>query len=377
MKDILIIGGGKIGETIARFLSTTGDYALTVADRSRDVLARLSGELADDKTIRPLVLDASDAKALKDAMAGRFAVINASPYFLTLPIAQAARAAEIHYLDLTEDVRATAEVRAIATGAATAFIPQCGLAPGYISIVANDLARRFETLDSVRMRVGALPIYPTNALKYNLTWSTEGLINEYCQPGDAIVDGKPAKTLPLEGREEFSLDGIRYEAFNTSGGLGTLCDTFKGKVRTMDYRSVRYPGHRDVMKVLLHDLELSDRQELLKDILENAIPATMQDVVLIFVTVSGTRSDRLLQESYAAKIYNRVIDGAHLSGIQITTASGICAVLDLLAEGAIAQSGLVRQEDIVLDDFLANRFGGNFANAEKPRHGGLISADAA
>ena len=274
-------------------------------------------------------------------------------------------------------MRATAKVRAIAADAATAFVPQCGLAPGFISIAANDLARRFKTLDSVRMRVGALPKYPTNALKYNLTWSTEGLINEYCQPCEAIVDGELRQTLPLEGREEFSLDGVRYEAFNTSGGLGTLCDTFKGKVRTMDYRSVRYPGHCDIMKVLLHDLALSDRRELLKDILENAIPATMQDVVLIFVTVSGTTSGRLLQESYAAKIYNRVIDGAHLSAIQITTASGVCAVLDLLAEGRIAQKGFVRQEDIALQAFLANRFGGNYAKAETPLQAGRLSADVA
>ena len=373
MKDIFIIGGGKIGETIARFLAETPDYAVTVADRASGALARLPDALP----VRPLVLDATDGEALQGAMEGQYAVINASPYFLTLPIAQAARAAGIHYLDLTEDVRSTAKVKGIAADAATAFIPQCGLAPGFISIVANDLARRFDTLNSVRMRVGALPIYPTNAIKYNLTWSTEGLINEYCQPGEAIVDGELRQTLPLEGREEFSLDGVRYEAFNTSGGLGTLCDTFKGRVRTMDYRSVRYPGHCDIMKVLLHDLELSDRQELLKDILENAIPATMQDVVLIFVTVSGTINGRLLQESSVSKIYNRVMYGTHLSGIQITTASGACAVLDLLAEGAIAQSGFVRQEDIALDQFLANRFGCNFANAENPLDSERLSADAA
>ena len=103
----------------------------------------------------------------------------------------------------------------------------------------------------------------------------------------------------------------------------------------------------------------------------------MQDVVLIFVTVSGTINGRLLQESSVSKIYNRVMHGTHLSGIQITTASGVCAVLDLLAEGAIAQSGFVRQEDIALDQFLANRFGCNFANAENPLDSERLSADAA
>ncbi len=103
----------------------------------------------------------------------------------------------------------------------------------------------------------------------------------------------------------------------------------------------------------------------------------MQDVVLVFVTVSGTINGRLLQESSVSKIYNRVIDGVHLGAIQITTASGVCAVLDLLAEGKIAQSGLVRQEDIALDQFLANRFGGNFADAENPLDSQRLSADAA
>ena len=91
----------------------------------------------------------------------------------------------------------------------------------------------------------------------------------------------------LEEREEFSLDGVTYEAFNTSGGLGTLCETLKGKVRTLNYRTIRYPGHAAIMKALLNDLGLRDRREVLKDILENALPATMQDVVIIFVTVCG------------------------------------------------------------------------------------------
>ncbi len=107
----------------------------------------------------------------------------------------------------------TRTIRALSVGAETAFIPQCGLAPGFISIAAADLARGFDTLDSVRMRVGALPAYPSNALNYNLTWSTEGVINEYCEPCEAIVDGQVREVPALEEREEFSLDGVLYEAF--------------------------------------------------------------------------------------------------------------------------------------------------------------------
>jgi saccharopine dehydrogenase-like NADP-dependent oxidoreductase len=219
----------------------------------------------------------------------------------------------------------------------------------------------------VRMRVGALPAYPSNALNYNLTWSTEGVINEYIEPCEAIVEGRRVEVPALEEREEFALDGVLYEAFNTSGGLGTLAETLEGQVRTLNYRTIRYPGHAAIMKALLHDLRLRERRELLKDILENAVPATMQDVVVIFVTVSGWRDSRLMQETYARKIYAQVQAGKLRSGIQVTTAGSACAMVDLLAHGQLPQRGFVRQEDVALSDFLANRFGSVYAQADQAR----------
>ena len=295
--------------------------------------------------------------ALAAAMKGRFAVLSAAPYSVTGKIAIAAHKAGVHYLDLTEDVANTRLVKKLAETAKSTFIPQCGLAPGFISIVANDLARRFETLDSVRLRVGALPLYPSNALGYNLTWSTDGVINEYDEPCEAIVDGTLREASPLEELEEFSLDGVRYEAFNTSGGLGTLCETLAGKVRQLNYKTVRYPGHRDIMKALIQDLRLGERREVLKDILEQALPATHQDVVLIFVTVSGHRDGQYLQETYTNKVYGTEVNGVTHSGIQITTAAGICAAVDLFRQGKLPRSGFIRQEQVELPDFLANRFG--------------------
>jgi saccharopine dehydrogenase-like NADP-dependent oxidoreductase len=207
------------------------------------------------------------------------------------------------------------------------------------------------------MRVGALPAFPTNALKYNLTWSVDGLINEYCHPCEAIRDGQPIEVLPLEGLEHFSLDGTEYEAFNTSGGLGTLCETLAGRVRTLDYKSVRYPGHRELMRVLLEELQLKHDVENLKTILRRAVPSTMQDVVLVFVTVSGLKRGALVQEVFARKIFADRAEAAPLSAIQITTAAGLCTALDLFREGRLPQQGFVRQEQVALPDFLANRFG--------------------
>ncbi len=360
MKDVVVIGAGHIGAAIAILLSDCGDYRVTVADRSAEQLAALGVS----PRVEHRVLDVTDAPALRALLAGKFAVLSAAPYHLTFKVAEAAKAAGAHYLDLTEDVASTRKVKALAADAATAFIPQCGLAPGFISIVAADLARHFDILHDVRLRVGALPKYPSNALNYNLTWSTDGVINEYCEPCEAIVDGLQSQTRALEELEAFALDGVTYEAFNTSGGLGTLCETLAGKVRNLNYRTIRYPGHAAIMKALLNDLRLRDRRDLLKDILENSLPATLQDVVIVFVTVSGLREGHLVQETYANKIYAREMGGQMVSAIQITTASALCAVLDLLAEGRLPSQGFVRQEEIGLTEFLANRFGRAYASAE-------------
>ena len=360
MEKVVVLGAGKIGATIAGLLAATGDYQVTLADRSSEALERLAG----DPRVRTAVAEIEDGGNLVDLLNGQFAVLNAAPFHLTGVIAAAARAARTHYLDLTEDVSSTRRVKELAQTSKQAFIPQCGLAPGFVSIVAFDMTRRFESLDSVKLRVGALPQYPSNALNYNLTWSTDGVINEYCEPCEAIVNGELHGVPPLEECEEFSLDGVTYEAFNTSGGLGTLCDTLAGKVRTLNYRTIRYPGHAAIMRALLNDLRLRDRRDVLKNILEHAVPTTLQDVVIISVSVSGHTHGQLVQETYANKIYSREVDGRMLSAIQITTAAAICAVLDLLATGALPQKGFVRQEDIPLKAFLENRFGCVYAKPE-------------
>lgn len=354
MHRIAIVGAGKIGSTIAQLLERSGGYRTAVIDRAEAALAECQAS-------ERIAADVADPAGLSRALDGAYAVLSASPFHLTTSIATAAKAAGAHYFDLTEDVASTRATKALAMGSATAMMPQCGLAPGFITVAAHDLARRFDELHEVKMRVGALPQYPSNALNYNLTWSTDGVINEYCEPCEAIVGGQLRETQPLEECESFALDGVTYEAFNTSGGLGTLCETLKGKVRDLNYRTIRYPGHAAIMKALLHDLGLKNRRHVLKDILEHALPATLQDVVIVFVTVTGIKDGRLVQETYAHKTYAQPVGGIMRSAIQITTAAGICAALDLVAAGVLPQSGFVRQEDIALDAFLHNRFGRIYA----------------
>lgn len=349
---IALLGAGHIGQTVARLLADSGDYEVTVVDRDPLALERLQGP-----RLATRVAETDDAPALLAVLRGQDAVLNALPYHLATLAATQAREAGCHYFDLTEDVAATRAIQRLAEGSTTAFMPQCGLAPGFIGIVAHHLAQGFDELHEIKMRVGALPAFPTNALKYNLTWSVDGLINEYCHPCEAIRDGQSIEVLPLEGLEHFSLDGTEYEAFNTSGGLGTLCETLAGRVRHLDYKSVRYPGHQALMKLLLEELLLKHDQGTLKDIMRRAIPSTMQDVVLVFVTVSGMRRGMLVQEVFARKIFADRSESNPLSAIQITTAAGLCAALDLFREGRLPQRGFIRQEQVKLPDFLANRFG--------------------
>lgn len=358
---LILLGAGKIGDAILNLLAHAGGFRITVADRDPVRLAQVEQMRLPDVCTR--VIDAAHERELVELIDGHEVTLSASPYYLTPAIAAAARRARSHYFDLTEDVASTQAVRTLAEDASTAFVPQCGLAPGFISIAANDLASRFDSLRDVQMRVGALPLYPSNALKYNLTWSTDGLINEYCNPCSAVVDGALREVPALEEVEHFSLDGIDYEAFNTSGGLGSLCESLAGKVQNLNYKTVRYPGHRDIIKMLVRDLRLGlpERRAILKEVLETAIPITRQDVVLVFASVSGMRAGRLEQETVAKKIYSQQVNGMLLSAIQITTAAGICAMVDLVLEGKLPSRGLVRQEQARLADFLANRFGRYYA----------------
>jgi saccharopine dehydrogenase-like NADP-dependent oxidoreductase len=355
MHTTLLLGAGKIGQMIAAFLTEAGDYRLRVGDVDPAALDRLR-QVADVETV---ALDVGDADSLATALEGCQSVISALSFRHNPAVARAALGAGASYFDLTEDIETARAVRGLAAEARAGqiFMPQCGLAPGFITVVAYDLTRRFETLDRVHMRVGALPQFPSNALNYNLTWSTDGLINEYCNPCQAIHEGRMIDALPLDGLESFSLDGVHYEAFNTSGGLGTLCETLDGRVRELNYRTVRYRGHRDLMAFLLQDLRLAERREMLKDILERAIPITLQDVVVIFSNVTGVQDGQFVQWSDARKIYNQTISGRMWSAIQITTAAAVCAALDLHVAGRLPQRGFVQQEQIDLNQFLDNRFG--------------------
>lgn len=357
MFNVVVLGAGKVGRLICTLLAQSKDYHITLGDSNTDALARIKKEL-DGEALSPVQVDVTQEKELLKLFKNNDLVLSACPYYCNRLIAKCAQKAGIHYLDLTEDIETTSYIFEIAKGKKSkqVFCPQCGLAPGFISIVANKLLQEFEEVETVKMRVGALPTFPSNCLKYNLTWSTDGLINEYGNSCDAISNGEKIKVLPLEGLEQFVLDGNEYESFNTSGGLGTLCDSLFGKVKELNYKSIRYPGHRNLIYFLMNDLKMNSDRDTLKRILENAIPATVQDKVIIFVVVWGKINGVYTEKCYTNQVYAQNIHGRPWSALQITTASSACAVMDLILKEKISKGGILKQEDIPLDVFLKNRF---------------------
>lgn len=361
MHRVLVIGAGKIGSLITFLLTNSNDYQVYLADLHEDnPYVKRMGELPNFKYV---TLDAKEIDNISRFMKENKieAVISSLPFYCNVPIAKAAAANNIHYFDLTEDVETTDAVLEISKTAKSAFVPQCGLAPGFISIVAHHLMKNFPKLDTVKMRVGALPTNISNSLQYSLTWSTDGLINEYGNMCQGVDDGEEVTLLPLEGLEQIKVDGLTYEAFNTSGGIGSLAQSYRGRVKHISYKTIRYPGHCDKIKFLMNDLKLNQDRDTLKRIFEHAIPKTYQDVVLVYVSVTGEQDDQFIEENYVKKFYPKRINGQRWSAIQLTTACGICSVVDLVLNNSNKYQGFVRQEQFSLDDLTNNRFGEYYA----------------
>ena len=363
MQDILVLGAGKIGVLISGLLAECGDYRIQLADSKPGVAAEVA-DAHGSENVLSFELDAGDKDKLAQHVREHkpMAVVSSLPYFCNEAVAEVARDADLHYFDLTEDVAVTESVRNLAEGSKQVFAPQCGLAPGFISIAANELIQHFDSLHSVKLRVGALPQHPNNVLKYSLTWSTDGVINEYGNMCQSIVDGEEVDVLPLEGLEKIEIDGTRYEAFNTSGGLGSLGETYGDKVTTMNYKTIRYPGHCEQMRLLMNGLKLNHDRGTLKRILENAVPQTLQDVVVIYAAVTGTQDGEFREENYVNKIYPQVVSGRLWSAIQMTTAAGICSILDIVLSNPGDYEGFVAQEQFRLSNILENRFGQIYAH---------------
>lgn len=362
MDKVMIAGAGKIGSLMACLLVESGDYEVFLADQQflGEDVQRL---LQHYPQIHPLSLD---IQAVSQVMAEIqqhqiTAVLSSLPFYLNTSLAQVAKDAQVHYFDLTEDTSVTESVKTLAKGAIQAFVPQCGLAPGFVGIAAHHLMASFDECHEAKLRVGALPMQSSHALQYALTWSTDGLINEYANLCPAIEEGRDVLLEPLEDLEAIQIDGCLYEAFNTSGGLGSLIERYRTHIRTLNYKTIRYPGHCDKIRFLMKGLGLNQDRSMLKAILERSVPKTYQDVVVIYISVTGLKKGVVSEQSLIKKIYPQEIGGILWSAIQVSTASSICAIVDMVLKDPDQYQGFILQEQFALPTFLNNRFGQYYA----------------
>lgn len=352
MQNVLVIGLGKVGSLVATLL------------RKQFTVKGL--DLRRPSKILPfevIEVDVTDTDLLKKILKDYDAVVSCMPYNLNLPIAQSAHELGIHYFDLTEDVPTTAAIREMSTTHRGVMAPQCGLAPGLIGIVGSDLAKRFDQLRDIELRVGALPRYPNGLLGYSFTWSPAGVINEYINDAEVIQNGERKMVSSLDGIEVINIEGQEFEAFSTSGGLGTMCETYLGKVDTLNYKTIRYPGHAKLMRFLLYELIMKNRRAQIEEILTAAKPPVKQDVVYVYAVVEGWQSGSLAREEFYRAYHPREIDGQHWRAISWTTAASIAAVVEMVAAGTLPQQGFIKQEEIPLETFLATQNGAFFKEA--------------
>lgn len=341
INSVLVIGLGKVGLLVASLLQEEG-YRVTGLDRQVPTgykFATREGSIQDEALLDAALLDHD-------------AVVTCLPYHLNLPVAHAAHRLGRHYFDLTEDVATTHLIQELAPTAKGVMAPQCGLAPGFISIVGADLAARFDTIRSIELRVGALPQHPRGLLGYAFNWSPEGVVNEYLNPCDVVAGGKQTQVPPMEGLETIVIDGLQLEAFTTSGGLGSMCDSFAGKVASLNYKTIRYPGHCRLMRFFFDELLMKNDRKHAGEILVNAKPPVNDDVVYVHTAVEGHQEGNLLREEFVRAYYPQLITGQMWRAISWTTAGAVCAVVNLVACGKLPEKGFIKQEEIPLNAFF-------------------------
>ena len=342
MNNVAVLGLGKVGTLVGVLLSEK--FNITGFD-----IRTPHYDMKLPFTVKQL--DIGKVDHIKIALEGMDAVISALPYYLNTHIAEIAHRKGIHYFDLTEDVNTMRHIETLSEHSVSVLAPQCGLAPGFIGILGGELANQFDQLRDIELRVGALPRYPNGQLAYSFTWSPAGVINEYLNDAEAIHNGKRKNVPSLEGFEYLNIEGQEYEAFTTSGGLGTMCSTFEGKVDTLNYKTIRYPGHGKLMRFLMYELVMKEDLQQLEKILTTAKPPVEEDLVHVYAVVEGVISGEMRRKEFFQTYFPIEIHGKVWRAISWTTAASLAAVVEMVASQTLPQKGFIKQEMISLTDF--------------------------
>jgi len=358
---ILVLGAGRMGLGAAYDLAhnSEGVEAVTVADVD-EARARAVAETLGDARVRPARADVSDHGRVVELMRGHDVAISCVTYFHNLALARAAVEARTHFCDLGGNnavVDAELALDPQARAAGVNLVPDCGLAPGMVSVLAAHGAARFARLDELHIRVGGLPERPRPPLDYQIVFSVEGLINEYVERARVIRGGRAVEVESLTELEslDFPEPFGRMEAFQTSGGTSTLPETFAGRVRELDYKTIRYPGHCERFRLLV-DLGLAGGdpvevdgarvapRRLLGEMLYRHLPADEPDVVLIRLEFVGLLAEGGGAGRLRYDIIDRFDERSGLSAMQRTTSFPASVVAQMMARGETSVRGAVPQE---------------------------------
>lgn len=368
----LLLGAGLQGTAIAFDLlrCAPGTQAVTVVDADEAALAQLRDRLADPR-LATLAADVRDRARLEPLLRAADVVVSAVNYWYNVDLAERAVAAGAHFLDLGGNNDVVARTLALdgpARARGVTLIPDCGLAPGLAGIIAWHLHGQFDAVESLRLRVGGLPQHPRPPLDYMLVFAVQGLINEYVEPAVVIRDGAVLTVPSLAEVEELEFPGVErpLEAFTTSGGVSTLPQTLAGRVRNLDYKTIRYRGHCERIR-LLADLGLCDSRpvrvdgaevaprEVLGVLLTRALTFADEDLILVVVEAEGERAGRRWRR--ACRILDRH-DTAHgISAMMRMTGYPAAIIAWMLAAGVITERGARPQELVVPAEKLLAELG--------------------
>lgn len=361
--NVLIVGAGGIGSAAGIILANSPEFSgritfldkfITASRASADLVnahspssVEVAADVADIADTSPLKSIADSYDLILDCLPGRFAPA----------LAQVALESNCHYINLTEYVKETDEITQIATDAQTGFVLQAGLAPGFINILAmrlfNDFTIKYhvDKVEKVKMKVGALTQHAEPPHYYAFTWSPIGVATEYIEDSHAVRDYELVTIPSLSNREEYIINGERYEDDFTSGGAADLPQALAGRVRDLDYKTLRYVGHYDWVKEAVTHLPVDNLIASLEDKMLDEIPRVENDKVVVYASVNGYDSDGLRQmihKSYT--IYPCVIGGYKMRAIQATTAGPMCQIGLMLLDGNY--SGPIYQSMIDPKTFL-------------------------
>ncbi len=363
----MVIGAGMMGRAIALDLARADDTGeVVVADIDEERAGRIAAALPGGKG-RGILLDATSRSRTVEAMRSVACVIGATSYTMNEQLTRCAIDAGRHFLDLggnSSVVRAQKGLDAQARERNILVVPNCGLAPGMALVLAAGGAQEFESLDTIRIRVGGLPRHPRPPFNYQKVFSIEGLLNEYSGTSEVIREGRISHVEALSEVEPIAFPEPfgSLEAFHTSGGTSMLPQMFEGKVRELDYKTIRYPGHCERMRTLfdigfasLDPVQLGSgvftERELFSQLLDRRLPSSGPDVVLVRVDIRGVRKGQSVQ--LRLQIVDFGDDSDNISAMMRTTAYPTSLIAQMNMRSIIERRGVATPEECVpLPPFL-------------------------